>query len=516
MLFVVWSLLATFIIITNASTILAPLPVNPGGIGGLFHGPNSETIIKGPDGSVITSAQLGGVIETRDKLEPIVVQDVETAQAPLLVSEVSSVSTLSPPLSEIPSIDITPQNNIQLHGLLSNKQDISLPIPVAVQETPVVVNEKELHLIETEVVDAPDIEPNQNSDLKGPSGSISVRGSSSIISGPASTTISEPKPKLLQVAVPNVELTVPVNQHINTVVVSNSAILPSQNILPPLTPAAVLSTDSSVIASTPISVPQLPEEIEVSRINLGSNIVTSNSKQINYLSTLPNEANIPQNLVSTDSTLSSTLAPILSSSVTSNIDISNNNIILEPNSVNTVSSNGLISRPLLLNQVKLSPNGESENTIRGDLQQPLIISTSAPSTIPDLTNNPLQIQGLGPVSSNINQLVSGTSHHTSGQLVQNTLIANQGLVNQESVGSLNPIPAVLDTVLIEPSDPKNREYLNVGGTRLESVGKIVPIVQNQIVLQNRIPSTLTFSDDARYKLNIRYGRQTKQIGRAHV
>lgn len=51
--------------------------LNPGGIGGIFKGPNSETIIRGPDGSEITSEQQGGAVVQEDGLaaQPIVVAE---------------------------------------------------------------------------------------------------------------------------------------------------------------------------------------------------------------------------------------------------------------------------------------------------------------------------------------------------------------------------------------------------------------------------------------------------------
>ncbi|XP_044255072.1 calphotin-like [Tribolium madens] len=111
-----------------AIAVAAPsLPVNPGGIGGLFKGPNSETIIKGPDGSVITSAAEGGEVHTN--LEPIVVAE-----------EVVPVEPVVP--------------------------------------------------IEAVAVPSPPVENKQSSDLIGPSGRIVTQGSQSIIAGPASTTIT--------------------------------------------------------------------------------------------------------------------------------------------------------------------------------------------------------------------------------------------------------------------------------------------------------------------------------------
>jgi hypothetical protein len=113
------------------------LPLHPGGIGGLYKGPNSETIIKGPDGSVITSAAVGG--EVYSNVEPIVVPE------PAVVQQVAPV------------------------------------VAPAVAAAPV---------IETVAVAAPVVETRQSSDLIGPSGRILTHGSQSVVAGPASTTVT--------------------------------------------------------------------------------------------------------------------------------------------------------------------------------------------------------------------------------------------------------------------------------------------------------------------------------------
>ncbi|KAJ3631045.1 hypothetical protein MTP99_012201 [Tenebrio molitor] len=115
------------------------LPLHPGGIGGLYKGPNSETIIKGPDGSVITSAAVGG--EVYSNVEPIVVPE------PAVVQQVAPV------------------------------------VAPAVAAAPV---------IETVAVAAPVVESRQSSDLIGPSGRILTHGSQSVVAGPASTTVTGP------------------------------------------------------------------------------------------------------------------------------------------------------------------------------------------------------------------------------------------------------------------------------------------------------------------------------------
>lgn len=150
--------------------------MNPGGIGGLFRGPNSETIIRGPDGSEITSEQLGGAVHTEAKLQPIVVPDQIT------------ISSVFP--ADAQGIDVSSANHLVA---ISDRLEAPVPEAPITFSVPAVEGptaDREPHIIETELVDAPEIEPNQSSDLNGPSGSISVRGSTSIVSGPASTTIS--------------------------------------------------------------------------------------------------------------------------------------------------------------------------------------------------------------------------------------------------------------------------------------------------------------------------------------
>ncbi|RZB39667.1 uncharacterized protein BDFB_010569, partial [Asbolus verrucosus] len=114
------------------------LPVNPGGIGGLYKGPNSETIIKGPDGSVITSAVEGGEIQTG--IQPIVVAE------PAVAVETPAVAVAAP---------------------------VATPV-------------------EAVAVPAPVVESAQSSDLIGPSGRILTQGSQSVVAGPASTTVTGP------------------------------------------------------------------------------------------------------------------------------------------------------------------------------------------------------------------------------------------------------------------------------------------------------------------------------------
>lgn len=153
------------------------LPVHPG-VGGFFKGPNSETIVKGPDGSVITAAAEGGEVQTKVDLKPIVVAEAAPAPAAAVVAQPLPAVPLAPAVVETTKIVSTA---------------VAAPIVTSVVEpivTKVDIVPEEPHIIETELVDAPDVEPDQASDLIGPSGRISTKGSKSIVSGPASTTIS--------------------------------------------------------------------------------------------------------------------------------------------------------------------------------------------------------------------------------------------------------------------------------------------------------------------------------------
>ncbi|ERL92881.1 hypothetical protein D910_10187 [Dendroctonus ponderosae] len=124
--------------------------LNPGGIGGIFKGPDSETIIRGPDGSQISSEQTGGsIVSPQGFAGPIVAADAAIS-------------------SEPPLIDV---------------EHISSPLPVDVK--PIEIVQQDPHIIETEIVAAPDVEPEQSSDLKGPSGRIITKEPRKVIVAPA-------------------------------------------------------------------------------------------------------------------------------------------------------------------------------------------------------------------------------------------------------------------------------------------------------------------------------------------
>lgn len=177
---------------------------NPGGIGGIYKGPDSETIVKGPDGSVITSEQKGGIIQTEQKLEPIIVAESEIAEThPVLSRSLVEDGYIAPLVSSDNVFTADDANNVVPvvnSGFLAPPVNYISPAPLyqAVQETVPVslghevnIIEPDPHIIETEIIDAPTIESKESTDLVGPSGSISTRGSESIVSGPASTTITK-------------------------------------------------------------------------------------------------------------------------------------------------------------------------------------------------------------------------------------------------------------------------------------------------------------------------------------
>lgn len=157
------------VLIQGSHRVLVP---HPGGIGGIFKGPNSETIVKGPDGSIITAEDEGGAVKVGIETTVYVPEEIPIpAAAPVVPAAIAPlVIQESVPIAAAPLIPVAQS------------------VPITHQS--VRIGTKRPHIIKTELIDAPFVEPNESSDLVGPSGSISTRGSSSIVSGPASTTIS--------------------------------------------------------------------------------------------------------------------------------------------------------------------------------------------------------------------------------------------------------------------------------------------------------------------------------------
>ncbi|XP_066146376.1 calphotin-like isoform X2 [Euwallacea fornicatus] len=170
--------------------------LGPGG-GGIFKGPDSETIIRGPDGSEITSEQVGGIVVKEDGLaeQPIIVAEPEiSALGPIVASTAAPilapvVASAAPPLLAPVVASAAPP----LLAPISVAAAAPTLVSAAVDVKPIEIVQQDPHIIETEIIEAPDVEPEQSSDLEGPSGRIITKGSASVVSGPASTTITEPR-----------------------------------------------------------------------------------------------------------------------------------------------------------------------------------------------------------------------------------------------------------------------------------------------------------------------------------
>nr|XP_023012258.1 flocculation protein FLO11-like [Leptinotarsa decemlineata] len=307
-----WLLALSGYIITvrcSLSTIVA----NPGGIGGIYRGPNSETVIKGPDGSLITSQETGGSIQTNSKLEPIIVAESEIASpiAPEIVPDVSPVplaplsspdvpiATLIPPLEPVISATVAP--------ITASVSPVIASVNPVVEPHVVEIIEQDPHIIETEIVDAPDVEPELSSDLVGPSGSISTRGSSSVVSGPASTTIS--KPARVVIAAPVLPI-VPVISSVTTHLHSTPYVEVNNEIPLKSISRATVAADVSLVLSTiaPIGISTVStlappiirdvSNVETGLRNTGINIVSTLLPPI-IRDTPPITGNIGVNVVST-------------------------------------------------------------------------------------------------------------------------------------------------------------------------------------------------------------------------
>ncbi|KAJ8977769.1 hypothetical protein NQ317_001680, partial [Molorchus minor] len=193
-----------YVVIAKGS--LHELPVHPG-VGGFYLGPNSETIIKGPDGSVITVEANGGSVQVPPEVKPVLTAEPVLVEPLASTSEVVSVpadTSSAQAAANSTSVDSVAAGLSSATLVASPADQLSSSSAVAAAlgsvyppAVPVEIVQPDPHIIETEIVDALPVEPNQASDLVGPSGRITTSGSSSVISGPASTTISEPTKVIL-------------------------------------------------------------------------------------------------------------------------------------------------------------------------------------------------------------------------------------------------------------------------------------------------------------------------------
>nr|CAI5861922.1 unnamed protein product [Callosobruchus analis] len=110
--------------------------VHRGIIGGIFKGPNSETVIQGPDGSAITAEQIGGAVETPDVLPSAAIAETAVNSIPVSSTvrpELLVTSTLAPVSigrAEISSTATPFSSPIAASGqpiFISNK-----PVPVSI------------------------------------------------------------------------------------------------------------------------------------------------------------------------------------------------------------------------------------------------------------------------------------------------------------------------------------------------------------------------------------------------
>ncbi|KAL1509236.1 hypothetical protein ABEB36_004002 [Hypothenemus hampei] len=309
---VVLSLLLSFNLCQSAPHEGFPI-LNPGGIGGIFKGPNSETIIKGPDGSEIVSEQEGGAVIREDNTltSPIIVAEPELSVLqeqhvvePIIASTVAPILTKDVAIAPIVASTSVP--------ILSSDISLSVAEPIApIDLKPVEIVQQDPHVIETEIIEAPDVEPLQSSDLEGPSGRIITKGSASIVSGPASTTITEPRKIIL--APPKISLKTPL------------LVNPREE--------SFLASLPAITASTAVSLPAVTASSTVNPLNVG--IVSSVS---------------PLNVG-----ISTTNAPLLNA----NTNLNSNNIDLGGGIVNSASipiveyssSNGVLSGSTLGNGI---------------------------------------------------------------------------------------------------------------------------------------------------------------------
>jgi len=166
-----------------------PILLNPGGIGGIYKGPSSETIVKGPDGSVITSEQIGGEVQIKGKANVgAVIPVVEHINEPL-VQPIVSPTLVTSDLSDVIGAPVV--TKVVSTPIVTGPVVTKVSAPVLLKENPIIVDDKIEHehvIVGEKVISVPK-KVQEDSDLIGPSGTISRRGDDVVVSGPASTTI---------------------------------------------------------------------------------------------------------------------------------------------------------------------------------------------------------------------------------------------------------------------------------------------------------------------------------------
>ncbi|XP_017773754.1 PREDICTED: uncharacterized protein LOC108560633 [Nicrophorus vespilloides] len=200
-----------------------PHALHPG-VGAIYKGPNSETIIKGPDGSIITSQQEGGEVAIKGEapivgpgggiggFSPIVVGPSPDfvasvpfhgpglgAIAPFapVISEQFLTASVGPIISEpiitasVPPV-VLPLGPAVLDSVIRPIPPLLATNPIVVPDVAVVAKDPKIveeHIVVGDKIITVPKKLEENVDLVGPSGTISTRGGDVVVAGPSSTTI---------------------------------------------------------------------------------------------------------------------------------------------------------------------------------------------------------------------------------------------------------------------------------------------------------------------------------------
>ncbi|XP_050513344.1 uncharacterized protein LOC126889272 [Diabrotica virgifera virgifera] len=166
----------------------------------------SETVI-GPAGpSLVEDGYIGPIVQS-NPVSPTLVAPLEPFIPGTVAPPIQSVTpflttrrldiqgTVAPPLAPSVHLVAPPPHLHPIPPVVPVAPVVQPVVPVVAPAVPVGhkvdIVEQDPHIIETKIIDAPAIEPKESTDLVGPSGSISTRGSESVVSGPASTTITK-------------------------------------------------------------------------------------------------------------------------------------------------------------------------------------------------------------------------------------------------------------------------------------------------------------------------------------
>lgn len=216
-------------------------------------------------------------------------------------------------------------------------------------------------------------------------------------------------------------------------------------------------------------------DIDVRRINLGQSYTHQNFAQSSVISQLSSSTIPPlgeRNIVS------STSAPILSSSIQTSY-------LAEQTGIPSSSPNRQLFRKASdIGENSLSSISSSSNlifTLNG-------LTGRVPSPDQSIITN--QISSNSPLSSteDIRNRISSTEAPRNNIAsspwinVDPDHILPSAVTQPLNGGNHGPISTILDTVLVQPTDPKNREVIEFGGKQLENVGNIVPVIRHPVLV----------------------------------